>query len=50
MVSSKGPGVKFSQKVPIERPGLSQVLRASGHENHGNLYCLEKVSIKRPVL
>ena len=35
---------EFSQKVSIKRPGLSQVLRASVHENQG------KVFIKQPVL
>ena len=37
MASSKRPGLKFSQKVSIKRPCLSQILRASVHENLGNL-------------
>ena len=32
----------FLIKVSIKRPGLSQVLRASVHENQGNLEFFEK--------
>jgi hypothetical protein len=46
----KHPGLNFSSKVFIERPGLFQVLRASVHKNQGNDIFFEKVSIKRPEL
>ena len=34
----------------IKRSGLSEVLRASVHENQGNIKFFEKVSIKRPIM
>ena len=37
-------------KGSVQQPGLSQVLRASVHENQGNLYLSKKISIKEPVL
>ena len=46
MFSIKRPvllNVLFSQKVFIKRPGLSQVLRASVHENQGNLVFLKSL-------
>ena len=33
-------------KGSVQQPGLSQVLRASVHENQGNLYLSKKISIK----
>ena len=54
MVSIQRPGLKFSPKVSIKRPGLSQVLRASVHEiqilevhklvNSAHLYLLSDYS------
>ena len=48
--SIKRPGLNFPQKVSLTRPGLSQILRASVHENQKSIIHFEKVSIKRPVL
>ena len=41
------PGLIFFTKVSIKRPDLSQVLRASVHENQGFSIFFEKVFIKR---
>ena len=46
----KHPGLNFSPKVSIKRPSLSQVVRASVHENQGNLDFFEKVYIKQLLL
>ena len=46
----KHPSLNFSPKVYNKRPGLSQVLRVSVHENQGNVDCFEKVPIKRSAL
>ena len=45
--SIKRPDLNFSKNVFIKRPGLSQVLRASVHENQGFSIFFEKVFIKR---
>ena len=45
--SIKRPSLNFPQKVSIKRPGLSQILRASVHENQGDRTFFDKVSIKR---
>ena len=47
MVSIKRPCLNFPKKVFIKRPGLSQVLRASVHENQGFSIFFEKVFIKQ---
>ena len=44
------PWFELPLKVFIKWPGLSQVLRASVHENQGFSVFFEKVSIKQPVL
>ena len=48
--SIKRPGLNFSHKVSIKRLDLSKVLRASVHENQGNLDFFEKLFIKPSVL
>ena len=45
--SIKRPDLNFSQKVSIKRLGLSQVLRASIHENEESLDFFEKNFNKR---
>ena len=45
--SIKRPDLNISQNVSIKQPGLSQVLRASVHENQGFSIFFEKVFIKR---
>ena len=42
--SIKHPGLNFPQKF-IKQHGLFQVLRASVHENQGNLKSFEKIFI-----